>query len=40
MYSPLEEIMPSSIGMDGGEALKAAGDVRGEWWLADILQAL
>lgn len=26
--------------MDCGESLKTAGDVRGEWRLADVLQAL
>lgn len=40
LYSPLEEVAPSSVGVDGGESLKTAGDVRGEWWLADVFQAL
>lgn len=31
LYTPLEEVRPSSIGVDGGESLKTAGDVRGEW---------
>lgn len=32
--------MPSSVGVDGGESLQAAGDVRGKRRLADVLQAL
>lgn len=40
LYSPMEEVVPSSISVDCGESLKTAGDVRGEWWLADVLQAL
>lgn len=31
LYSPLKEVVTSSVCMDGGESLKAAGDVRGEW---------
>lgn len=40
LCSPLEEVMTSSICVDGGESLKTAGYVRGEWRLADVLQAL
>ncbi len=40
LHSPMEEVVPSSISVDCGESLKTAGDVRGEWWLADVLQAL
>lgn len=32
--------MPSSVGVDGGESLQAAGDVRGKRRLADVLKAL
>lgn len=32
--------MLSSVGVDGGESLQAAGDVRGKRRLADVLQAL
>lgn len=38
--APLEEVVPSSIGVDGGESLQATGDVRGKRRLADVLQAL
>lgn len=31
LCSPLEEVVPSSIGVDCRESLKTAGDVRGEW---------
>lgn len=40
LHSPLEEVVPSAIGVDGRESLKTAGDVRGERRLADVLQAL
>lgn len=36
----MEEVVPSSVGVDGGESLQAAGDVRGKRRLADVLQAL
>lgn len=36
LFKPLEEVASSSIGVDCGESLKTAGDVWGEWWLADI----
>ena len=36
-FKPLEEVVSSSIGMDCWKSLKTAGDVWGEWWLADIL---
>lgn len=40
LFIPVEEVASSSISVDGGESLKTAGDVWGEWWLADILQTL
>lgn len=40
MLSPLQEAGLSPISMDGGESLKTAGDMGGEWGLADVLQAL
>lgn len=36
----MEEVASSSISVDGGESLETAGDVGGEWRLADILQTL
>lgn len=38
--APLEEVVPSSVSVDGGETLQAAGDVRGKRRLADVLKAL
>lgn len=38
--APLEEVVPSSVGVDGGQSLQAAGDVRGKRRLADVLKAL
>ena len=37
---PVQEVRPSPVGVDGGEALQTAGEVRGERRLADVLQAL
>lgn len=37
LFKPLEKVASSSVGVDCGESLKTAGDVWGEWWLADIL---
>lgn len=36
--SPVKEVRPPAVGMDGGQSLQAAGEVRGERWLADVLQ--
>ena len=36
----MQEVRPSPVGVDGGEALQTAGEVRGERRLADVLQTL
>lgn len=36
--SPLKEVRPPAVGMDSGQTLQAAGEVRGERRLADVLQ--
>lgn len=36
--SPVKEVRPPSVGIDRGQTLQAAGEVRGERRLADVLQ--